>query len=117
MIRTLLVVVVLMMPTLSYADSLKDDAVPGKSEIGTQREKNIIKRALFGGYWKKEDCKKVSDGVGALLYFSGELLKASDKERKTGEDKKADKIFEKAYALSDIAANFAKSFKIFCRRN
>ena len=36
------------------------------------------------GFWKSEDCKKISEAAGFFLYTSGELLKTADKERQAG---------------------------------
>ena len=57
------------------------------------------------GFWKSEDCKKVSDAAGLFLYTSGELLKTADKERKPGSEKKSEK--------SSSAALFPKPFVVF----
>ena len=104
MIRVLIFTIALMLATLSYADSPKDKHKDGAS------------KKLEMGYWKKEDCKKTSDAAGGLLYFSGELLEESDKKRKSGNEEVADEDFKGAYALSEIAANYAKVFEAFCKK-
>ena len=104
MIRVLILAIALMLATLSYADSQKD-----KHKDGASRKTEM-------GYWENEDCKKTSDAAGGLLYFSGELLKTSDEKRKSGNEGGADEDFKGAYALSEIAANYAKTFEAFCKK-
>ena len=99
MIRVLLFTLALMLPALSYADS-HQDVFSGKSERG---------------YWKTEDCKKVSDASGMFLYISGELLKESDEKGKNGNKEEAAEIFRSALAFSELSANYAKSFEAFCK--
>ena len=108
MIRGLIFTIALMLATLSYADSKKDKH-KHKHKDGASKKSEM-------GYWKKEDCKKTSDAAGGLLYFSGELLKDSDKKRKSGNEEGADEDFKGAYALSEIAANYAKAFEAFCKK-
>ena len=106
MITGLILTIALMLATLSYADSQKDK----------HKHKDGASKKLEMGYWKKEDCKKTSDAAGGLLYFSGELLKEFDKKRKSGNEEGADEDFKGAYALSEIAANYAKAFEAFCKK-
>ena len=68
------------------------------------------------GFWKNEDCKKVSEAAGFFLYTSGELLKTADKERKAGNEKKSEKSYASALFFSELSANAAKNFEAFCKK-
>ena len=68
------------------------------------------------GFWKSEDCKKVSDAAGFFLYTSGELLKTADKERKVGSEKKSEKSYSAALFFSESSGNAAKNFEVFCKK-
>ena len=68
------------------------------------------------GLWKSEDCKNVSEAAGFFLYTSGELLKTADKERKAGSDKKSEKSYSAAMFFSELSANAAKNFEVFCKK-
>ena len=68
------------------------------------------------GFWKSEDCKKVSDTAGFFLNTSGELLKTADKERKAGSEKKSEKSYSAALFFSELSENAAKNFEVFCKK-
>ena len=68
------------------------------------------------GFWKSEDCKNVSEAAGFFLYTSGELLKAADKERKAGSEKKSEKSYAAALFFSELSGNAAKNFEVFCKK-
>ena len=68
------------------------------------------------GYWKAEDCKNVSDAAGLFLYYSYEVLEESSELREAGKELQADKLGEGGVALSQVAANYAKTFEAFCKR-
>jgi hypothetical protein len=68
------------------------------------------------GFWKNEDCKKVSEAAGFFLYTSGELLKTADKERKAGSEKKSEKSYAAALFFSELSGNAAKNFEVFCKK-
>ena len=44
------------------------------------------------GLWKTDDCLKVSEHAGLTLYWSGELLKKADAERKIGKKEASDEL-------------------------
>jgi hypothetical protein len=67
-------------------------------------------------FWKNEDCKKVSEASGFFLHTSGELLKSADLERKTGNEKKAEKSYAAALFFSELSENAAKNFEAFCKK-
>lgn len=71
--------------------------------------------AVRWGYWKAEDCKKVSDASGLFLYFSGELLREADKLKKEGKEKEADESYKGVLFLSELATNYAKNFAVYCK--
>jgi|TARA_B110000914_G_scaffold216290_1_gene221101 hypothetical protein len=68
------------------------------------------------GFWKSEDCKKVSEAAGFFLYTSGEVLKTADKERKAGNEKKSEKSYAAALFFSELSENAAKNFEAFCKK-
>ena len=68
------------------------------------------------GFWKSEDCKKVSEASGFFLHTSGELLKTADKERKAGSEKKSEKSYSAALFFSELSGNAAKNFEVFCKK-
>ena len=49
----------ILLPYTSAESDASKETVEKKSSVG-----------VFG-YWKKEDCKKISETSGALLYFAG----------------------------------------------
>ena len=68
------------------------------------------------GMWKAEDCKKISQTSGAYLYFSGEAFKKRSSLEKDGNQIDAEKAFSEARALAELAANFAKNFEAYCKK-
>ncbi len=68
------------------------------------------------GFWKSEDCKKISDEAGFFLYMSRELLKTADKERKAGSEEKSEKSYSAALFFSELSGNAAKNFEVFCKK-
>ncbi len=104
--KVLLVAVVLVLPALSYADSHKSK--PKHNDIDLKK--------IEMGYWKQQDCKKVSEGSGLFLAISGGLLEESRKSRDQGQEKKADELFEAALKVSEIARNFAINFATYCKK-
>lgn len=68
------------------------------------------------GFWKSEDCKKVSEAAGFFLYTSGELLKTADKERQAGNEGKSEKTYAAAMFFSELSENSAKNFEAFCKK-
>ncbi len=68
------------------------------------------------GFWKSEDCKKISDEAGFFLYMSRELLKTADKERKAGSEEKSEKSYSAAMFFSELSENAAKNFEVFCKK-
>ena len=67
------------------------------------------------GLWNTEDCAKISEASGFFLKMSGDLLKESDESRKESDEKKADKLAQGALYLSELAANYAKNFEVYCK--
>ena len=98
-----------------FSDRLtREDALPefngDGAEMCVEAEEGDI------GFWKSEDCKKVSDAAGFFLYTSGELLKTADKERKAGNEKKSEKSYAAALFFSELSENAAKNFEAFCKK-
>ena len=70
---------------------------------------------ITDGLWKTADCMKVSEHAGVTLYWSGELLKKADAERKKGKEKLSDEFNKGAMFFSQLSANAAKNFEVFCK--
>ena len=70
---------------------------------------------ITDGLWKTADCIKVSEHAGVTLYWSGELLKKADAERKKGKEKLSDELNIGAMFFSQLSANAAKNFEVFCK--
>ena len=69
------------------------------------------------GMWKSEDCKKVSDAAGYYLYLSGEIFKKASVLKKSGDKKKSFELYKESLFLSELSANHAKNFEVFCVKN
>ena len=65
--------------------------------------------------WETEDCKKISDASGLLLYVSGELLEEADKLKTERKEAEVDESYEGVLFLSELAANYAKTFEAYCK--
>ncbi|MDP7500469.1 MAG: hypothetical protein QGH50_13625 [SAR324 cluster bacterium] len=65
--------------------------------------------------WKQEDCKKISDASGHFLVLSGYLLEESGKKKEEGDLKEMEKSFMGAVHFSEMAANYAKTYQVFCQ--
>ena len=70
---------------------------------------------ITDGLWKTADCMKVSEHAGVTLYLSGELLKKADAERKKGKENLSDELNKGAMFFSQLSANAAKNFEVFCK--
>ena len=92
------------------SETLSDD----HKEKGANKDMRKLKESM--GYWKAEDCKNVSDSAGMFLYYSYEVLEESSRLREAGKELQADKLGEGGVALSQVAANYAKTFEAFCKR-
>lgn len=103
--------------TIKKIESLIKRKEFGRHPDGNQLYLNI-REAEEGdtGFWKSEDCKNVSEAAGFFLYTSGELLKTADKERKAGSEKKSEKSYSAALFFSELSANAAKNFEVFCKK-
>ena len=69
-----------------------------------------------GGLWETDHCLEVSEHAGLMLYLSGELLKKVDAERKIGNTEASDELNKGAIFFSQLSANSAKTFEVFCKR-
>ncbi len=65
--------------------------------------------------WKQEDCKKISDASGHFLVLSGYLLEESGKKKDEGDLKEMEKSFMGAVHFSEMSANYAKTYQVFCQ--
>ena len=101
MTKFLVLAIALVSPGLSYADSHKG--------------KDNSSKPVSEETWKREDCLKISEAAGLLLYQSGELLKASENQRNLGKKREAARSFELGLGLSEVSANFARNFEAFCK--
>ena len=91
------------LPSIS-ADSHSEKALEQESKVG-----------VFG-YWKKEDCRKISESSGKLLYSSGVELEKSRKHREAGHPLKADQTAAAAKYLAEMASYYANNFEAYCKR-
>ena len=106
MIRIYLALILMLFPIEVFTDDQKE-----KEAIKDMKK---IKERM--GYWKAEDCKKVSDAAGIFVYYSYELLEQSGDLREDGNELQADRLGDGGGALSQVAANYAKTFEAFCKR-
>ena len=65
--------------------------------------------------WAAEDCKEISDSSGLFLYVSGELLGEGERLTNEGSEAEARESYEDGLGLSDLAANFARNFEVYCK--
>ena len=65
--------------------------------------------------WKQEDCKKLSDPSEHFLVVSGLLLEESGKKKEEGDLKEIKNSFIEALHFSEMAANYAKTYQVFCQ--
>ena len=89
---------------ISLADPHNDKSVDKDSKVG-----------IFG-YWKKEDCKKISEASGGLLYSAGVQLEESRKHREAGHPLKAEQSASAAKYLAEMASHYANNFEAYCKR-
>ena len=82
--------------------------------LGLAETKEIDRTAR--GLWETDDCLEVSEHAGLTLYWSGELLKKADAERKIGNKEASDELNKGAIFFSQLSANSAKTFEVFCKR-
>lgn len=98
--------IVLALPVSSYADSYKEK----------QNSNDVDLKKSEMGYWKPEDCRKVSEASGLFLAIAGGILEKSGKVRDQGKTKEAEKLFEAALKVSEVARNFAINFQSYCKQ-
>ena len=100
----LLLMTLILLPYTSAESDASKEIVEKKSSVG-----------VFG-YWKKDDCKKVSETSGALLYFAGIELEKSTKQREAGQPVRAAESAKAAQYLAEMATHYAKNFEAYCKR-
>ena len=67
------------------------------------------------GYWKKEDCKKISEASGRLLYSAGVMLEESRKHREAGHPLKAEQSASAAKYATDHAPHTVFKFSAYSK--
>ena len=102
----------LLLLSTSLVISADHHALKGDKSNKETKKMEMEKR----GMWKPEDCKKISQTSGAYLYFSGEAFKKRSSLEKDGYQIDAEKAFSEARALAELAANFAKNFEAYCKK-
>ena len=102
----------LLLLSTSLVISADHHALKGDKSNKETKKMEMEKR----GMWKPEDCKKISQTSGAYLYFSGEAFKKRSSLEKDGNQINAEKAFSEARALAELAANFAKNFEAYCKK-
>ena len=65
--------------------------------------------------WAAEDCKNISDASGLFLYVSGENLGEGERLTNEGYDAEARESYESGLRFSELAANFARNFEVYCK--
>ena len=63
--------------------------------------------------WEQDDCELISDAAGAHLDHSGEGVKTS---REPDEKQKKAALFQAGVALSQLSANHAEFYHVFCEK-
>lgn len=71
--------------------------------------------ATEAGYWRGEDCEKLSGASARIIFLSGKALEEGGKLKDAGQKKQSDEQFAAALFLSELAANYAKNFEAFCK--
>ena len=102
----------LLLLSTSLVISADHHALKGDKSNKETKKMEMEKR----GMWKPEDCKKISQTSGAYLYFSGEAFKKRSSLEIDGNQIDAEKAFSEARALAELAANFAKNFEAYCKK-
>ena len=64
------------------------------------------------GRWGAEDCQGISGGSGRFLAASGEFAREADRLRNEAESLET---YERAVIFSELSANFAKTFEVYCQ--
>ena len=65
--------------------------------------------------WEAEDCRDISGASGLFLYVAGELLAEADRLTNEGSEAEANESYESGLRFSELAANFAKNFEVYCK--
>ena len=65
--------------------------------------------------WAAEDCRGISGASGTFLYVAGEMLAEGDRLRDEGYAAEANESHEGAFSFSEMAANFARNFEVYCK--
>jgi hypothetical protein len=79
-------------------------------EIGAV--KNDVQDASVA-IWEQDDCELISDAAGAHLDHSGEGVKTFSE---TDEKQKKAALFQAGVALSQLSANHAEVYNVFCEK-
>ena len=78
------------------------------AELGAQQQ-------TVEGIWAAEDCKNISDASATFLYLSGELLGEGERLTNEGSEAEARESYEDGLGMSELAANFARNFEVYCK--
>ena len=121
MLKKISLLVILSVPLMILADDhgKKEGKSPKemkRMEMMKKKESHMKKEMERWGRCEPEDCKKVSEASGTLLYFAGESMKEGEKHEKMGHQEKADKHYLDAMALAELAANYAKNYEAYCKK-
>lgn len=71
--------------------------------------------ASESGHWRGEDCEKLSAASARPLFLSGKALEEGGTLKDAGQKKQSDEQYPAALFLSELAANYAKNFEVFCK--
>ena len=65
--------------------------------------------------WEAEDCRDISGASGLFLYVAGELLAEADRLTNEGSEAEANESYEGGLSFSELAANYARNFEVYCK--
>ena len=65
--------------------------------------------------WAAEDCQNISGASAIFLYVVGENLGEGDRLRGEGYEAEANESYESGLRFSELAANYARNFEVYCK--
>ena len=115
MFNKIILTCMLALPFVLTADDHKMHDKAKKEMMEKKRMEMMMQRKQRMGFWKPEDCKKVSDASGLFLYFSGQAIDEASALEEEGKTTAADEKYLEGMALAELAANYAKNFEAYCK--
>ena len=115
MFNKIILTCILGLPLILIADGHQMHEKNKKEMMEKKRLEMMMQRKQRMGFWKPEDCKKVSDTSGLFLYFSGQAIEEATTLEEEGKTAAADEKYLEGMALAELAANYAKNFEAYCK--